>query len=183
MKQLLALAGCAIILSTIAGCQNADRGVDVIIEGGGKFPHSLVGTWKADESGWEFVFERDGTISSAVIDAGMVRVTPGKKVATVELKEGGKGTYKLGQWTVQYSPHSRELAVEVVVDYFHLDMKTFGLKGHSTDWFVGTVSEDGQRWEAEWFTFPKYIALTPEPGELADDPNLNPVATLVFQKQ
>lgn len=191
MRQLLVLAGCAVILSGLTGCQKADRGVglntnrgvEVTVEGGGKFPHSLVGTWKDDEGGWEFVFRPDGTISSAVIDAGMVRVNPGEKVATIPLKDGGKGTYKLGQWTVQYSSDSRELAVEVVVDYFHLDMKTFGLKGHSTDWFVGTVSADSQSWEAEWFTFPKYITLTPEPTELADGPNLNPVATLVFRKQ
>lgn len=191
MKQLLLPAVVAVALSGLFGCQKADKGVDlntdrgvnVVIEGGGSFPKSLAGTWKADNYGWEFVFKPDGTISSAVIDAGMVRVNPGRKVATIPLKKEGKGTYKLGQWTVQYSPHSRELAVEVVVDYFHLDMKTFGLKGHSTDWFVGTVSEDSQSWKAEWFTFPKYIALTPEPTELADDPNLNPVANLVFRKQ
>ncbi|MHC4658282.1 MAG: hypothetical protein ACYS83_03775 [Planctomycetota bacterium] len=183
MKQLLLLVGCAVILSAFAGCQTPNSGVDVVIEGGGPFPKSLAGTWKADEHGWEFVFEPDGTISSAVIDNGMVRVTPSETVATIPLKDGGKGTYKLGEWTVRYSPGDRELAVEVVVDHFHLDMKTFGLKGHSTDWFVGPVAADSETWKAERFTFPKYIALTPEPSELPVDPNHNPVATMVFRKQ
>jgi len=183
MKQLLVLAGCAILLSGLAGCQKADKAVKVIVEEGGQFPESLAGTWKADDHGWEFVFEPDGTISSAVIDDGMVRVTPGEKVATTPLRDGCKGVYKLGQWTAQYSSKNRELALEVVVDYFHLDMKTFGLKGNITDWLVGPVSADWEMWEAEWFTFPKYIALTPEPGELPCDPNNNPIAVLVFRKQ
>lgn len=189
MKQLAVLAGCAVFLSGLAGCQRPAQttppvsGVEVIVEGGGEFPQFLVGTWKADKHGWEFVFEPDGTISSAVIDSGFIRVTPGKRVATIPMKEEGKGIYKLGQWTVQYSPDDRELAVEVVVDHFHIDLGPHALEGHSTDWFIGPVSEDSQIWEAQWFNFPKYIALTPEPNELSVDPNDNPRDTLVFRKQ
>jgi len=79
MKRLVVLAGCAVILLGLAGCQNTgggDRGVgpaptrgdvEVIIEGGGEFPEFLVGTWKDEKRGWEFVFEPDGTISSVVM--------------------------------------------------------------------------------------------------------------------
>jgi hypothetical protein len=42
--------------------------VEVAVEGGGQFPEFLTGKWKADEGGWEFVFEPNGTISSAVIE-------------------------------------------------------------------------------------------------------------------
>ena len=192
MKQLVVLVGCAVFLSGLAGCQRPAQttppvsGVEVIIEGGGEFPQFLAGTWKADKDGWEFVFERDGTISSAVIDSGMIRVTPSEKVATIAtrpLKDGGKGVYELGQWAVQYSPDNRELAVEVVVEHYNLNMGSFGLEGHSTDWFVGPVSEDSQMWEAEWFTFRKTTAWGPEPLEFPFDPNDNPIDTVVFRKQ
>ena len=199
MNKILALLSCFIFVLGLAGCQKPAQttppisgiapapprgGVEVIIEGGGEFPQFLAGTWKTDKHGWEFVFERDGTISSAVIDSSMIRVTPSKRVATRPLKDGsGKGVYELGQWTVQYSPDNRELAVEVVVEHYSLDMVSFGLEGHSTDWFVGPVSEDSQTWEAEWFTFRKTTAWGPETLEFPFDPNDNPVETLVFRKQ
>lgn len=185
MKQLFVLVVCAAILSGFLGCQNADNTVQVTVEGGGQFPQFLVGTWKDDKYGWEFVFEPDGTISSAVIDVGKIRVTPSKRITTARLKGRGESVYKLGQWTVQYSPSVRELAVEVVVEYYRLtlDKQGRGLTGHSTDWFVGPVSEDSQRWEAEWFTFQKNILLSPEPSEFPFDPNDNPIDVLVFRKQ
>lgn len=179
----MALAGCVVILSGFWGCQNADRGVKVMVEGDGQFPKSLVGRWRAEENGWEFVFRPDGTISSAVIDNGRIRVTPGKKVAVTRLEEAGKAVYKLGQWTVQYSPNNRELAVRVVVEHFRIGTNSQGLQGHSTDWFVGPVSEDSQSWVAERFTFPKHILLGPEPTEFPFDPNDNPIETLIFRKQ
>jgi hypothetical protein len=185
MRIWAGLLASLVVLSSVTGCQKAETGVIVDVRDGGRFPSALAGTWKAEGHGWEFVFERDGTISSAVIDEGMLRVTPAKEVHTVELKNDGLGTYKLGQWTVQYSPHSRELAVEVVVDDFHLDMKTFGLKGQMDDWFVGPVSQDFRTWRAEWFSFPQYVALLPgeEESALAEDPNTNAIDTLVFRKQ
>lgn len=189
MKQLLVLFGCAVVLLVLAGCQGPVGGpaprsgvVEVIVEGGGEFPESLSGRWKDEKRGWEFVFEPDGTISSAVIDSGFIEVIPSEQVATIPMRMGGKAVYKLGRWTVQYSPGSRELAVEVVVDDFHIDMGRNALEGHSTDWFIGPVSEDLQTWQAEWHSFPKYIALTPEPGELAVDPNENPREILTFKK-
>jgi hypothetical protein len=193
MRQWLVWAGCVVILSGFFGCQNADnradlnnnKGVDVLIEGGRKFPRSLVGTWKADEGGWEFVFERDGTISSAVIDDGLVRVTPAWKVSELKLAEGSKGTYKLGQWTVQYSPNNRELAVQVVVEHYRLETKSFAMEGQRTDWFVGPVSKDSRSWETEWFNIQKVTAFAPGEENLVfeRDPNNNPVGILVFSKQ
>jgi len=180
-KTVLLLIPLCCSLSVIAGCQKANTGVNVIIEGGGQFPQSLVGTWKDDKNRWEFVFEPDGTISSAVIDSGFITVIPIKKVHTVPTRKGGKAVYKLGQWTVQYSPGTRELAVEVVVEHFHIDMGPHWLEGNSSDWFIGTVSEDWQEWQAQWTSFPKYIACTPEPGELPVDPN-EMITELLFKK-
>ncbi|HUW20940.1 MAG TPA: hypothetical protein VMW16_16690 [Sedimentisphaerales bacterium] len=181
MKQLVALVGCAVFLMGLSGCRSANPGVDVVVEGGGEFPQALVGRWQADKNQWEFVFEPDGTISSAVIDSGFIRVVPSRGTATVPTRMGGKAVYKLGRWTVSYSASSRELAVEVVVDFFHIDMGADWLEGNSTDLFAGPVSEDWQQWRAEWISFPKYIAFTPEPGELPVDP-LDTVTELVFKK-
>jgi len=199
MNQLVVLAGCAVFLVALTGCQkadnterviiesvqNADNTVKVIVEGGGQFPQFLVGTWKENKLDWEFVFEPDGTISSAVIDGGKIRVNPVRKTATTSLKGWGDAVYKLGQWTVQYSPANRELAVQVVVEHYYIKMdeEGRGMKGDSTDWFVGPVSDSGRSWEADWYTLRKTIFLAPEPTEFPFDPNENPIETLVFRKQ
>ena len=186
MKQFLVLSFFGIMVLLLSGCQGLikEKPIEVIIEGDGQFPEFLVGRWKAEgKSGWEFVFEPDGTISSAVIDNGMVKVKPRDRITIIPMKMGGKGVYKLGQWTVQYTPDNRELAVEVVVKHFHLDMGPNALEGSSEDWFVGRISEDSQIWEAEWSSFPKYIAFTPEPNELTVDPEDYPRGTVVFRKQ
>jgi hypothetical protein len=192
MKQFVVLLGCVVLLSGMSGCQNEnkdadvqkeDQGVEVIVVGGGEFPRSFAGTWRPDNAGWEFVFEPDGNISSAVIDNGLLRVNPNERVTTIPLIDDGVGTYELGKWVVQYTPMNRELSVEVVVDHFHLDMKTYGMMGHITELFVGPVSEDSKVWKAQWFTFPTVITLMPEPYELPFDPNSNPKETFFFIKQ
>lgn len=186
MKRLIILSIC-ILLLPIAGCRSAavsKNAVEVVIEGGEKFPDFLVGKWKDEKRNWEFVFEPDGTISSAVIDSGLISVKPEEKVATAPMRDGGKAVYELGQWAVQYSPSSRELAVGVVVDHFRIDMGSYGLEGRSTDWFIGPVSEDSQVWHAQWFAYPEYAAFGPEESiQFPIDPNDNPVDNLVFRKQ
>ena len=184
MKRLLVLLICGLSIFQLSGCQGPacnKSGVDVIIEGGGEFPEFLVGRWKDEKTGWEFVFEPDGTISSAVIDSGFMAVVPSEGIATKPMKMDGKAVYELGQWMVQYSPKQRKLSVEVVVDFFHVDIGRDALEGYSFDWFVGPVSEDWTQWEAEWMSAPMYIALTPEPTELPVDPN-DTIQTLLFEK-
>ena len=184
MKQLLVLAGIAVVFTGLVGCQgplSKKSGVDVIIEGGGKFPKLLAGRWKDAKKGWEFVFEPDGTISSAVIDSGFMAVKPSEGTATKPMKMEGKAVYELGQWTVRYSPKERKLSVEVVVDFFHVDLGRDALEGYSTDSFVGPVSQDWTQWEAEWMSAPTLIALTPEPDVLPVDPN-DTIQTLLFEK-
>jgi len=186
MRKLAALFVCAVLAFCPGGCQPADSEVvvDVIIVGGGEFPQFLVGRWKSETTPWEFVFEPDGTISSALIDSGVIKVTPSKRVHRRTVSGGDKLLYKLGDWTVQYSPENRELSVEIVVDQFSITKDSKGLKGSSTDWFVGPVSEDGTSWEADWFVFPKYF-LVDDDGqtEYPFDPNSNPIATLAFTKE
>ncbi|GAJ19845.1 unnamed protein product, partial [marine sediment metagenome] len=122
MKQLAILAGFAVLLSGLAGCQNANRGgVEVFIEGDGEFPEFLVGRWKADKHGWQFVFEPDGAISSAVISLGRVRMKPGE-ITTVPMKMDGKGIFEPGEWMVHYAPVGRELTVKISLKNFYVEL-------------------------------------------------------------
>ncbi len=180
MKQWVVLTSCVAVLLAIGGCQRTGSGVNVIIDGNENFPPSLAGRWKDREKNWEFVFEPDGTISSAVIDSGFISVVPAKGIAEQPMRVG-KAVFKLGRWTVKYSPDSRELAVEVVVDFFHVDIGKTWLEGHRTDWFIGTVSQDYQTWRADWISFPKFIAYIPKPMDLPVDPN-DTVKELFFEK-
>ncbi|MHC4098864.1 MAG: hypothetical protein ACYSU3_22755 [Planctomycetota bacterium] len=68
MQRLLVLLFCGLSVFQLGGCQGPKSDVDVIIEGSGEFPEFLVGGWKADKDGWEFVFEPDGTISNHCSD-------------------------------------------------------------------------------------------------------------------
>jgi hypothetical protein len=186
MKRLLALLICGLFIFLPGGCQSSagnKSGVEVIIYGDGQFPALLAGTWKSDKGVWEIVFEPDGTISSAVVSLGRVRLKPGQ-VTTVPMKLGGKGVFEPGQWTVQYSQEQRELFVEIAIDRFRIELGEKVLYGQRRDVFVGSVSEDGQLWWADQFSFPEYVADTKKyPNhKLPIDPNDNPRESLVFQK-
>jgi len=186
MKRLLVLSVCGLSIFLLSGCRSSAEkksGVDVIVEGDGQFPPFLVGRWKADKGGWEFVFEQDGTISSAVVSLGRVTMKPGQ-VTTTSMKLGGKGVFEPGQWTVQYSPKHRELSVEITIDRFRVELGDSVVQGQTWDFFTGSVSEDGQIWWADQFSLPEYIADTEKhPNyKLAFDPNDNPRESLIFQK-
>ncbi|HUS73688.1 MAG TPA: hypothetical protein VMY06_11530 [Sedimentisphaerales bacterium] len=186
MKQLVVLVGCAVLLSVVGGCQSTagnKSGVEVIIEGDGEFPEFLVGRWKADKDGWEFVFEPDGTISSVVVSLGRVRVKPGE-VTTVPMKMGGKGIYEPGEWMVYYAPVGRELMVRISLKNLYVEMGENVLEGKSMDIFAGPVLQDDKVWPVEWTSFPDYVAHTAEYPDfpISEDPNYGISKTLVFEK-
>lgn len=144
------------------GCRNPVRNakaMDVIIEDGESFPEFLVGTWKAQSGGWEFAFEPDGTLSSAVVSLGRVRIKPGQ-VTTVPMLMGGEGIFKPGPWTVQYSYEQRQLIVDIKIEDFRVQLGEGVVKGRTQDIFVGAISGDGRLWWAERFSYPEYIADT-----------------------
>jgi hypothetical protein len=183
MKQSIVLFGCVFLLLG-GGCQEHNRnksGVEVIIEGGGEFPQFLVGRWKNDYYAWEFVFEPNGTISSAVISMGEVEIIPGQS-KTVPTISGGKAIFKPGLWTVQYDPELRELTVEIVMNYIHIEMGQDLLEGKITDTLAGEVSEDGKTWQADWFSFPDFMAYTTETKRLTVTPEESFVGTITFEK-
>ena len=158
MKRVLFLV-CVSLILFLGNCQEHKNKVEVIIQGGGKFPDFLVGTWKANNGSWEIVFEPDGKISSAVISLGLVRIKPGQ-VTTIPMKLGGKGEFEPGVWTVQYLQKQRELIVEIVIDSFRAELGDDIVRGSTRDFFIGPVSQDGKLWWVERYTFPEYITDT-----------------------
>jgi len=167
----------------LVDCQEHKNNVEVIIQGCEQFPNFLVGTWKANNGSWEIVFEPDGIISSAVISLGLVRIKPGQ-VTTIPMKLGGKGVFKPGIWTVQYSQKQRELIVEIVIDSFRAELGDDIVQGTTRDFLIGPVSNDGTLWWVERYTFPEYIVDTEtyHNYKLPFDPNENPWESLIFEK-
>jgi hypothetical protein len=166
------------------GCRSsAGNGVEVTIDGIGQFPEFLAGTWKAEEGGWEFVFEPDGKISSAIVSIGRVKLQPGKKT-TVPMQMGGNGVYKPGIWSVQYSHQQRELIVEIAIDHFRVELGDDVIEGRTRDFFVGSVSTDGKSWWADRLSFPEYVVDTDKfhNYKLPFDPKDNPRESILFQK-
>ena len=186
MKRLSVLLVFSLSVFLLSGCQDSARNkrdVEVIIDGDGHFPASLAGRWKADKGGWEIVFETDGTISSASVSLGRVKMIPGQ-VTTVPMQLGGQGIYEPGQWTVQYAQEQRELIVEIAIDHFRVELGDNVLQGQRRDFFIGPVSQDGKLWQPEWFSFPEYIADTKKYHnyKLPFDPDDNPGESLIFEK-
>lgn len=177
---------CALLVVLLGGCQAPlwkKSSVEVIIDGDGPFPDFLIGTWKADTGGWEIVFEPNGTISSAVVSLGRVRLKPGQ-VTTVPMQLGGKGVFKPGLWAVRYSHQQRELLVEITIERFRVELGDSVLKGGTHDLFVGSISADGRLWWAERFSRPQYVADTKKyPNrKLTVEPSDKPVEGLLFRK-
>ncbi len=186
MKKLLVLSVCGLSVFLLGSCRSSGgnrSGIEVVIDGDGRFPPFLVGRWKADKGGWEIVFEPDGTISSAVVSLGRVRMKPGQ-LTTTNMILGGKGRFEPGQWTVQYSQAKRELIVEIAIEHFRVELGENVVQGQTWDFFVGLVSSDGQLWWADRFSFPEYIVDTKKYPhyKLPFDPNDEPRESLIFRK-
>ena len=183
-KWVLILSLWAILLG---GCsrplhRQADD-VQVIVEGGGKFPSSLAGRWNSQQQGWEFEFEPDGRISSAVISFGLARIIPGK-TTTIPPRSGDQAVFTPGLWTVLYAPSTRELTVKISMDHVRVEMAGNIVEGASTDTFVGPITSTGRTWQAQWTTFTHYVAHTPDNTSvnLSTDPTYGETKPLIFDK-
>ena len=180
MKQLVVLAGCAVVLAGLVGCQSADRGIEKVIDGNGQFPEFLAGVWEAEitDSKWAFKFEDDGSISK------ITHVFAGE----VDLEEGGlylegrePGTYAMfvmGPCEAEYDENTRELNVKIILEHYVMKLPQGTLEGKSHDYFQGTVSEDGKTWNAGWKNYAWLEGAAPPD---ANEIEANPVP-LVFTK-
>jgi hypothetical protein len=159
-------------------------GMEVSIEGGdGQFPEFLVGKWKSDKHGWEFNFEPDGKISSAVVTMGRTRMEPGE-IRQVPMKMGKKGEFTPGKWEVYYDYDIRELMVRIVIEHFYMEIADDVLEGKTEDLLVGNISEDETTWEVAWKSFPDYVAHFPDKPDfkMAADPEWGVDYTITFSK-
>jgi hypothetical protein len=173
MKQLLVLAGCAIFLSAVAGCQNGNKDAMTAVGRNSQFPEFLAGVWESQtpDYKWAFKFERDGSISK------IIHIV----AKEVDLNEGGvfwtgpdPGTYAvfvMGPCEAQYNKHTRELKVKIILDYFQMVLPQGQVEGTSNEYFQGPVSADGKTWKADWLNYswlkggdlPDPNTLQPEP--------------------
>jgi hypothetical protein len=186
MKQFVFLIASLFLAAVPAGCRSTagvKDNVEVTIDGGGQFPAFLVGTWKAEQGGWEFTFEPDGKISSAIVSIGRAKLRPGR-TTIVPMQMGGKGVYKPGSWSVQYSPKQRQLIVEIAIDHFRVALGNDVIEGRTRDFFVGSVSADGKSWWADRLSFPEYTVNTAKYHnyKLPYDPTDNPRESILFRK-
>ncbi|MFC1780989.1 hypothetical protein ACFLZ8_01825 [Planctomycetota bacterium] len=189
MKRLSYLSALSLIVFILFfyGCRSNDitkKAIEVIVDGDGQFPDFLAGRWKAAEGEWEFVFEPDGQISSAVVSIGRVTMKPAQ-TTTIQMELGGRGVFEPGLWTVQYFQDQRRLIVEISIDYFLTELGENTIQGKTRDLFIGTVSPDGTLWWSERFSYPEYTVNTEayQNYKLPVDPDENPKESLLFEKE
>ena len=133
-------------------------GMEVSVNGGdGQFPKFLAGKWISDKQGWEFNFEPDGKLSSAVISMGRTRVEPGK-IRHVSMKYDKKGEMVPGDWSVAYDYETRELVVNIEIRHFFMEMGDDAIEGKSEEIFMGEVSDDVMWWNVTLQSYPNYVA-------------------------
>jgi hypothetical protein len=181
MKRLL-LIGCVFLL--LGGCQEAGRNksvAEVTLEKGSEFPRSLAGAWEANKDNmnyWRIVFKPDGTISSAIIPLGEYEVKPNQMNKT-KGPDGEPGFIDAGDFDVFYNPRSHNLAVDIKLKQFYLDLGAHGiLKGSWEFLIAGKVSEDEKTWDGNLFNSVDIASLVRDPNSPKDKPTLKEAAKL-----
>ena len=162
----------AMFICAAAGCQNSARQSTVKMV----LPADVAGTWKAQDSPWKIVLNRDGTVSSAVIPMGEVEIKPNQTIKA-EMKDGSISTFTAGDCTVRYKPVNRELYVCIEMEKIDIKFLDNAIAGNSTDRFVGTVSQDGKFWKTDWINVFDYGPQFPrDPNDIYGKP-------LIFEKK
>lgn len=184
LKKQIYVGFCLVFCCFAAGCQSfGGKSTRVVVQGASEFPDSLAGRWQAEKYGWEIVLRPDGTISWARINLGRIKVIPGR-LNEVPMKKGGTSVLQPGQWSVEYSAQQRSLAVEIIIERYHIELGDDVIEGKLRDVLVGKVSEDGEQWSAEWYSEPEYVVKTGEdaPQELAIDESDRIRGAVLFRK-
>jgi len=179
MKHLVFLAGFAVVLAGVMGCQDENKVNGVSVDNSGEFPEFLAGTWKADKHDWQISFKDDGSVSSIVH---FIWTLP------IDINEGGyfvegpdEGTHALfviGPCEAGYDKDTRELSVKIILERYIIKLPHGTLEGKSHDFFEGSISEDGKTWKAEWKNYGWLDGAAPPDANVIE---ANPVL-LVFTK-
>jgi hypothetical protein len=174
MKQLFHFLFCLVFtLSILAGCQestNSKIHTDGAVQSSKQFPEFIGGIWKGDAWSWEIVFAPDGTVTSAVIALGQVRIKP-NQTTEVQGQKGEPGIFEAGDCEVEYDIESREMSVSIKMKRVYMDMGSI-VDGTCEYFLVGGFSEDGKIWYTEIFTELDLAMLTPDPNFPKDKPVL-----------
>ncbi|MGB7581588.1 MAG: hypothetical protein WBL85_03960 [Sedimentisphaerales bacterium] len=128
----------------------------------GLFPESMVGVWEAEipDILWDIKFESNGSMLRIVHpEAGALKVEQGG--AEANGPDNSYYVFKLGPCEAKYFPDARMLRAKIVIDYFIMKMPSGELEGRMEDYFEGFVSEDGSRWDTQWFSFRWLKGATP----------------------
>jgi len=204
MRWLLITAGCVVFcVAGVTGCQTSASSVEpkAVSEGvaryykkdfvKGPLPDFIVGVWKEGRPDvnlpanlcvggrpcWEFTFEPDGSIPQMRHSFITVPINVKEGGVLEGFREGAFAIDALGPCGASYDAAGRELIVEVVIDYFSIEIAADILEGSADDKIVGTISDDGKVWNAKWWSY----------GQLegADeyDPNEVEPVSLTFYKE
>ena len=181
MSRMQTFAVLMLLTLVASGCRT-DGGTQVVVEQDKAFPPSLAGRWQSDLDGWQFTFEPDGDIASAVLGLGQTEIEPGEKTV-VPTRTGEEAVFEPGPWTVHYEPATRELTVRIVMDHIRVPMGGNVIEGASTDILTGPVSPATGVWQAQWTAFTRYTVATPAGAyDLSTDPTYGETKSLTFER-
>jgi hypothetical protein len=174
MKRLSCISFCfVLIVSILTSCQEPTDSkihTDGAIQSSKQFPGFVTGTWKGNDWGWEIVLAPDGTVISAVIALGQVRIKP-NQTTEVQGRKGEPGIFEAGDCEVEYDIESREMSVSIEMKRVYMDMGSI-VDGTCRYFLVGGFSEDRKIWYTEIFTELDLAVLTPDPNSPKDKPVL-----------
>jgi len=184
MRRIVFFAGCCILVCGFLGCQeggNVKVSAERKIETGAELPEFLVGVWKAQVElvHWSFNLERDGTIAQLTHAFGGEMVPDEGGVYVEGVTPETYAVFVLGPCKSEYDTNTRELSVDIVLDYYSMTTPEGEVKGKGRDLFKGIVSEDGKSWKVRW-TSEGWL----ETAELLADPNaiVDGTVELVFTR-
>lgn len=140
------------LLIVMAGCHGPGlSGEGSVYMDKVEFPVFLVGTWLSDESNWVFKFEPDGSISKMRHFIGATFIVE-EGGLTEEGRGGMEATYILGPCETDYDADTRQLKVDVAIEYYILKFDNGSMEGTFYDTLTGVISQDGEKWFVSWIS-------------------------------
>lgn len=174
MKKTFFCLWSALLLT--AGCNNTHN-----VNGKNAFPEFLVGVWEAPftpSSKWGVKFEKDGSIKKIIHHwAGPINLDEGGKQEPGQ-EEGTYFVIVMGPCDAEYDAETRTLKMKIITEHWTMKFPQETLTGNQKDYFVGTVSDDGKTWNAQWRSYAQLEGSDPIDPKLVEE---NPVP-LVFKK-
>jgi hypothetical protein len=157
----------------------------------GPLPDFVAGVWKEGRPDvnlpanicvggrgcWDFTLEPDGSISQMRHNLVTVPINVKEGGVLEDFKQGVFTINVLGPCGASYETASRKLKVKVVIDYFRMEVPGDALEGSTDDVIVGTISDDGKVWNAEWWSYGQI-----EGADKMDPNEVEPVS-LTFYKE